>query len=101
MGASIRERRMALNLSQEEVAWEADVAQGSISNYETGRNDIPLSVLVSICRAFGISAVEIVPTLGEASHLEALLALDGPDDGPNGRDGSWAGSRGELTRGAA
>lgn len=64
VGAALRRRRLELGLSQEEVAWEADVAQGSISNYEIGRNDIPLTVLLRICRALDMSPVDLIPCLG-------------------------------------
>ncbi len=68
VGAALRRRRLELGLSQEEVAWEADVAQGSISNYEIGRNDIPLTVLLRICHALDLSPVDLIPRLaGEPS----------------------------------
>jgi transcriptional regulator with XRE-family HTH domain len=65
VGARLKQLRQTLNLSQEEVAWEADVAQGSISNYETGRNDIPLSVLVAICHALNTSPIEVLRSVAE------------------------------------
>jgi transcriptional regulator with XRE-family HTH domain len=65
IGMRLREQRLALDLSQEELAWEADIAQASISNYENGRNDIPLSVLIAICQALGVRPVDIVPDLQE------------------------------------
>lgn len=65
VGARLKQLRQTLNLSQEEVAWEADVAQGSISNYETGRNDIPLSVLVAICQALNTSPIEVLREVAE------------------------------------
>lgn len=63
IGRRLRERRLALGLTQEEVAWEAGVAQGSISHYEQGKNEVPLAVLISLCRALQISPVQIVPGL--------------------------------------
>ncbi|MBM3140947.1 MAG: helix-turn-helix transcriptional regulator [Chloroflexi bacterium] len=65
VGARLRDLRRSLDMSQEEVAWEADVAQGSISNYEAGRNDIPLSVLVAICRALGTTPADVLHSVGE------------------------------------
>ncbi|RLT37438.1 MAG: XRE family transcriptional regulator [Chloroflexi bacterium] len=67
VGHRLRNRRESLGLSQEEVAWAAGVAQGSISHYEQGKTEIPLSVLIEICRRFGISPIEIVPSLDAAS----------------------------------
>lgn len=67
VGHRLRIRRESLGLSQEEVAWAAGVAQGSISYYEQGKSEIPLGVLIEICRRFGISPIEIVPSLGAVS----------------------------------
>ena len=64
IGQRLRERRLALGLTQEEVAWEAGVAQGSISHYEQGKNEIPLGVLIELCRALKVAPVQIVPGLG-------------------------------------
>jgi len=50
-------------MTQEEVAWEAGVAQGSISYYEQGKNEVPLAVLIALCRALQIAPVQIVPAL--------------------------------------
>ena len=67
VGHRLRNRRVSLGLSQEEVAWAAGVAQGSISHYEQGKTEIPLGVLIEICRRFGISPIDIVPSLGAVS----------------------------------
>ncbi len=51
-----------------------NVAQGSISNYEIGRNDIPLSVLIAICHALHVSPAQLLPSCygtGTASSNEA------------------------------
>jgi len=63
IGQRLRERRLALGLTQEEVAWEAGVAQGSISYYEQGKNEVPLAVLIALCRTLRIAPVQIVPAL--------------------------------------
>lgn len=65
LGQRLRARRLALSLSQEEVALETDVTQGSISNYEAGRSDIPFVVLLSLCRALDVELHDLVP----AEHL--------------------------------
>lgn len=64
VGGRLRARRIALQLSQEALAWETDVAQATISNYENGRHDIPVSVLIALCEALSVSPVELVPDLG-------------------------------------
>lgn len=65
LGEQLRTRRLELGLSQEDVGLESDVAQGSISNYEAGRSDVPVVVLLRICRTLGLNLFEIVPSVGE------------------------------------
>lgn len=65
IGSRLRERRLALGMTQEEVAWAAGVAQGSISHYEHGKNEVPLGVLIDLCRALKLSPLEVVPGLAE------------------------------------
>lgn len=74
IGERLREVRIAKGLSQEELALEIDVAQGSISNYEIGRSDIPLSVLIAICHALRVSPGQFLP------HWEPIVE---PGQGPN------------------
>ena len=59
MGPRLRELRIQHRESQEAVAWAADVTQGSISNYENGRNEVPLSVLISIGAYFNMPLDEV------------------------------------------
>ncbi|TAK75784.1 MAG: XRE family transcriptional regulator [Dehalococcoidia bacterium] len=74
VGRRLRTRRESLGLTQEEIAWEAGVAQGSISHYEQGKSEIPLGVLIEICRRFGVSPLEIVPSLGTAAPEPGFTA---------------------------
>lgn len=69
LGRSLRELRVRHRQSQEAVAWAADVTQGSISNYEAGRNEIPLSVLMSICEYFHTPLSEIFPQATGLSEM--------------------------------
>jgi len=62
VGALLRRRRCELGLSQEHVAYEIGLTQGSISNYEVGRTDIPLSVLFKICATLRITAADLIMT---------------------------------------
>lgn len=72
MGPRLRELRIRHRESQEAVAWAADVTQGSISNYENGRNEVPLSVLISICEYFN-TPLDAVFT-GTAASIELIEA---------------------------
>jgi len=71
VGARLRRRRSELGLSQEHVAYEVGLTQGSISNYEVGRSDIPFTVLLRICAALRTSPGDLVPTIPPAwtEHL--------------------------------
>lgn len=75
VGTRLRELRMQHNESQEAVAWAADVTQGSISNYENGRNEIPLSVLISICEYFNTPLSEVFPEVVSGQPRSALGAF--------------------------
>ncbi len=61
VGARLRLLREERHMSQEEIAFAADVTQASISNYENGRNEIPLSVLLSVCDFLGVPLTEMLP----------------------------------------
>lgn len=70
VGPRLRELRLRHRESQEAVAWAADVTQGSISNYENGRNEVPLSVLISICEYFNTPLNELFT--GTIASLELV-----------------------------
>ncbi|MGE3855729.1 MAG: helix-turn-helix domain-containing protein [Dehalococcoidia bacterium] len=61
VGARLRLLREERHISQEEIAFAAEVTQASISNYENGRNEIPLSVLLSVCDFLNVPLSEMLP----------------------------------------
>jgi len=61
VGARLRLLREERHISQEEIAFAAEVTQASISNYENGRNEIPLSVLLSVCDFLSVPLSEMLP----------------------------------------
>jgi transcriptional regulator with XRE-family HTH domain len=63
IGEAVRQQRLARNLTQAEVAWNAGITQAALSNYENGKRDIPIPALISICRALGTYPVAVVPGL--------------------------------------
>jgi len=92
IGLRLRELRVQHSESQEVVAWAADVSQGTISNYESGRNEIPLSVLMSICEYFNTSLAEFFSDSGaEEAELPADILVPAYD--------ATQGSRPRLTEG--
>jgi len=59
-------------MTQEAVAWEAGISQGSVSHYEQGKIEIPLGVLIGLCKVLQVSPLIIVPGLLEQGpDLEA------------------------------
>ena len=63
IGRRLRERRLELGMTQEVVAWEAGISQGSVSHYEQGKIEIPLGVLLELCLILQVSPMQIVPGL--------------------------------------
>ena len=53
--------RESNGISQEELAFAVDITQASISNYENGRSETPLSVLIAISTFLEISLLELLP----------------------------------------
>lgn len=74
LGEWLRTSRQQRGLSQEQLAWEADITQASISNYEAGRHEIPVSIFVALCRALGMDPGELLHILTDR-HIRAV---DGP-----------------------
>ena len=60
VGRRIREWRLRRELSQAEVARRAGVTQASLSNYENGKRDLPLSTLLGVAGALNVSLGEIL-----------------------------------------
>jgi transcriptional regulator with XRE-family HTH domain len=60
LGRLLRERRLAQFLSQQDLATMLATTQSSISNYENGRSEVPLSLLVHLCRVLEISMSDLV-----------------------------------------
>lgn len=62
VGQRIREWRLRRDLSQAEVARVAGITQASLSNYETGKRDLPLSTLLGVSRALEVGVGDILDT---------------------------------------
>jgi len=60
-----------MQLSQITLARAVAVTQGSISNYENGRSEAPLSVLLLVCKELQLSLSDLVSDL-EREHEPAL-----------------------------
>lgn len=55
LGKHIKELRKEQNISQEQLAFSANVSLSQISKIETGKHNTSFSTLLSICKAFNIT----------------------------------------------
>ncbi|MCH8199986.1 MAG: helix-turn-helix transcriptional regulator [Chloroflexi bacterium] len=60
VGQRLREWRLKRALSQAEVARVAGITQASLSNYETGKRDMPLSTFLGVVSALEVSAGDLL-----------------------------------------
>ena len=74
LGAGLRQRRLELNLTQEDMAWVVEVTQGTISNYENGRSEVPLSVLIEMCDHLHLQPSELAELFKQPRNA-ALAAV--------------------------
>lgn len=60
VGQRIREWRLRRELSQADVARSAGITQASLSNYENGKRDMPLSTLLGVTGALNVSLGDVL-----------------------------------------
>lgn len=60
LGIQIRERRLNLNLSQEELAFRADVHRTYVGMLERGEKNATVLSLYKICKALNITLSELL-----------------------------------------
>ncbi len=60
VGQRIRAWRLRRELSQAEVARLAGITQASLSNYENGKRDLPLTTLLGVTRALNVSLGDLL-----------------------------------------
>lgn len=65
---TLREKRKAANLSQEELAFRTDLSMSYISFLETCRRQPTLTVMDAICRELGISLTDFVGDVERAAE---------------------------------
>jgi HTH-type transcriptional regulator, competence development regulator len=59
-GHRIREWRLRREMSQAEVARRAGITQASLSNYENGKRDMPLTTLIGVAAALNVSIGDLL-----------------------------------------
>ncbi len=82
IGARIREGRISLNLSQEQLARALGVSFQQIQNYEKGANGVSAVRLFDICKILNVSLASMFPK-GSPKHLQSFTQL--PLDKPAGK----------------
>lgn len=60
VGQRIRDWRQRREMSQAEVARVAGITQASLSNYENGKRDLPLSTLLGVSAALNVSLGDLL-----------------------------------------
>ena len=60
IGQSVRYLRLKKELSQEELAWRADLNMNSISTLERGLNNIKIKTLYKIAEALEVNVDDIL-----------------------------------------
>ena len=70
IGARIRERRLKLDLSQEQLAKALSVSQQQIQNYEKGVNEIAAVRLFEICRVLALPLSSMFPRDGDLENTD-------------------------------
>lgn len=60
LGEELRKSRTAAGLTQEELAFKADVSRNYVSQLELGEKSPTVHVLLRICKAIGIRASTVI-----------------------------------------
>lgn len=61
LGARVRSRRVALEMSQQAVAVASGLTRSSVASIETGRQSVAVHHLYSLARALDTSPQELLP----------------------------------------
>ena len=60
LGRRLREWRLKRELTQSEVARMAGITQASLSNYETGKRDMPISTFLGVVAALNVGVGDLL-----------------------------------------
>jgi transcriptional regulator with XRE-family HTH domain len=74
-GERLREWRIRRQRTQRDVAVRAGITQGALSNYETGKRELPLSTALAVAEALDITLGDVLEELDGVMVLsESRLA---------------------------
>lgn len=60
LGDELRKARLAAGMTQEELAFEADVSRNYVSLLELGEKSPTVQTLLRICKALGVRASRLI-----------------------------------------
>ena len=66
LGDEIRKARLKVGLTQEELAFRADISRQYVSLLELNQKSPAVDLLIRVCQAMGVSAGEIVTRIENA-----------------------------------
>lgn len=69
LGAAIREAREDSGLSQADLAQAVGLGRTSITNFESGRQHVPLHTLYDIARVLDVELVDVLPKVDDMDEL--------------------------------
>ena len=72
IGDRLKSRRLALGLTQQELADAIDVKRTSITNTEAGRQCLPLERLYALCEYMEISIHSVIPDNDVPERTESM-----------------------------
>ena len=73
LGASIKARRRALRLTQQQLATQLGISRASLANVETGRQRVLVHQLYALADQLNVGVQDLLP---ESSEADALQTLD-------------------------
>lgn len=76
IGDRVKARRVALGMSQQELADSIDVKWTSITNLEAGRQCVPLDKLYGLCECLELSTHSLIPDNNVPAKTETIT-VDG------------------------
>lgn len=79
LGAKVREHRLQMGLTQEELAWRADMHRTYIADIECGGRNVTLRSVANLARALEVSVADLIAEASRAaagSESERAVASD-------------------------
>lgn len=69
-GIAVRVRRIALGLSQEQLAYMADLHRTYIGSVERGERNVSLINIIAFCKALNVKPSELLKDLDDFIHSD-------------------------------